>query len=299
MTRADVLVIRVLFCVIVVSAAVVLLTGCSSDEPDGGLVGVTIKAPDEAKDTTLTFHFSPYDQQPLTRAATSIEGIVTRLDVWIYTGGEEVTAVHQNKDDDGFGSVSLTLDKTKTYTMYAMGHRCSGAATLSNGIVSFPDEKVTHAMFYSETFSPSNAEAPSCLMERIVGAFTLTTTDVVPEEVTTMRFGISASPTRWNVAGYGVNSQERTTTFSNFSRRQDGTATFSVYAIADTDEPVDHDITVTALDSDGETIQTRMFSDVPIRNGYRTTYSGAFFIDADVSTAFTVDDWQDLDVVEF
>lgn len=280
---------------LMLAAAMMVLTACEKNNVLNE--GTVMNQTDEP--TEVTLQFSPYDMTAITRGVTSIAGVVTKLDVWVYQGGSEVAAVHQASTDDGFGSVSVTLDKTKTYTLYAMGHRCSGAATLSDGVVSFPDDKVTHAMFYSQTFTPATTTVLSCLMDRIVGVFCLTTTDAVPEEVTKMSFAMGTSPTRWNVAGYGVNPIERTSTYSSITRKGDGTVSLSVYAIADADEPVDHTITVTAYDSNENVVQTRTFTDVPIRNGYRTTYAGAFFIDAPMSVSFTVDDWTDYEVVNF
>ena len=46
-------------------------------------------------------------------------------------------------------------------------------------------------------------------------------------------------------------------------------------------------------------IQTKTFTDVPMRNGYKTIYHGQFFTDQDASAVFTVDDWNEYDAVTF
>ena len=250
-------------------------------------------------DTKVTLSFSPYSMDAMTRAATSIASVVMHLDVWLYESGSEVTAIHQTTADADFGTVSVTLDKTKTYTIYAVGHKAEGAASLTNGIISFPNEKVTHAMFYTTTFTPATATSLSCLMERIVGLFKLTTTDAVPDDVTKVEFALGSTPTRWNVAGYGVNPQERTVSFNNITTFSDGTVSFLMYIIADANESTNYTITATAYRSDNSIKQTRTFENVPIRNGYRTTYQGSFFIDTPMTMTFTVDDWQDFDTVNF
>ena len=138
----------------------------------------------EDEETELvTLTFSPYEQSAMartTRAATSIASVVNHLDVWI-TDGTTTTDLHQTSTDAGFGTVSMTLDKTKTYTLYAMGHKADGA-TLTDGVISFTDDKVTHSMYYTTTFSPATTTSLSCLMQRIVADFRLEITDDIPTE---------------------------------------------------------------------------------------------------------------------
>ena len=263
-------------------ALAMMMNGCSADSE---------QPVDEP--TNVTFTFSPYDIEPMTRTAASIAGVVNHLDVWIYESGSEVTAVHQTSGDAGFGSLSVTLNKTKTYTIYAVGHKADGA-TLSDGVISFADDKVTHSMFYTTTFSPATTSSLSCLMTRIVADFRLEITDNIPAECKSLRFTISNVYDRWNVSTGGTHSLDRVSTIS-----YGGTsAIFNVYAIV-TDAQTTHDITVTALDENGQELQTQTFNDVPLRNGYKTSYRGTFFTDAPTTAAFTVDDWNEYDVVTF
>ena len=259
---------------------------CSNDASE-------VMEDEEAELVTLTF--SPYEQSAMartTRATTSIASVVNHLDVWI-TDGTTTTDLHQTNTDAGFGSLSVTLDKTKTYTLYAVGHRAEGA-TLSDGVISFTNDKVTHAMFYSTTFSPATTTNLSCLMNRIVADFRLEITDDIPAECKSLRFTIANVFDRWNVSTGGTHSLDRVSTIS-----YGGTSSiFNVYAIV-TDAQTTHDITVTALDENGQELQTRTFMNVPLRNGYKTTYRGTFFIDTPVTSGFTVDDWNEYDAVEF
>ena len=231
--------------------------------------------------------------EAMTRSAVSIADVVNHLDVWIYESGTEVTSIHQTSSDADFGSLSVTLNKTKTYTLYAVGHKADGA-TLSDGVIAFTDDKVTHSMFYTTTFSPATTTSLSCLMNRIVADFRLEITDDIPAECKSFRFTVNGIFDRWNVSTGGTHSLDRVSTI-NYG----GTSSvFNVYAIV-TDAQTTHDITVTALDADGEPIQTRTFEDVPLRNGYKTTYRGTFFIDTPMTMSFTVGDWNEYDVVEF
>ena len=251
-------------------------------------------------ETQVVLTFSPYEQEAMTRAATSISGLVTKLDVWI-TESTNTTEVHQVSTDDGFGTISVTLDKTKTYTLVAVAHRAGGAATLTDGVIAFPDEKVTHAMIYTTSFSPATTTNINAEMTRIVGMFRFEVSDQVPDDAYTMQFVLGSSYTRWNVASaIGTNVQDRTATFNNFSKNNDGTAAFSIYIIpTNLTAAVEMDITVRALTEGGDELQSKTFEDVPIRAGYKTTYRGAFFTDQTVSSNFVVNDWSSYDVVNF
>ena len=239
-----------------------LLAGCSSDNGEEQRVN-------EQTDVTMTF--SPYQMEAMTRAAVSIADVVNHLDVWIYESGSEVAAIHQTTSDADFGSVTVTLDKTKTYTLYAIGHKADGA-TLSDGVISFTDDKVTHAMYYSTTFSPATTTSLSCLMNRIVADFRLDITDEIPSECKKFRFTITHIYDRWNVSTGGTHSLDRVSTI-NYSGTS---AIFNVYAIT-TDAQTLHTVTVEALDADGNALvpaQVKTFENVPLRNGYKTTYRG-------------------------
>ena len=245
------------------------------------------------KTAEVRMTFSPYDVEPMMRAA--VADYATRLDVWLYEGGTEVQAIHQQSTDEGFASLSVRLEKSKIYTVYAVAHKAAGAATLSDGVVSWSDDKVTHSFFYSQSFSPATTTTLNCLMERIVGNFRLEITDAVPDGVTRMTVDVGVSPTRWNVGGFGENAVSRV---SSFTPAVGSSPALSVFLLAG-DEEEKRDVTVTAYDASDAVVQQRVFSDVPIRAGYRSTYRGAFFTEAVGTMTFTVNDWMDYETVEF
>lgn len=274
--------------------AMAALTACTND-------GAGEVMNHETAEVRMTF--SPYDVELMTRAAdadgftrAAVADYATRLDVWIYDGDTEVQAVHQQSTDEGFASLSVRLEKNKTYTVYAVAHKAAGAAALSNGVVSWPDDKVTHSFFYSQTFSPATTTALSCLMERIVGNFRMEITDAVPADVVRLTIDMGESPTRWDVGGFGTNAVSRV---SSIPLTAGSTPTTSVFIIADGDDAENYDITVTAYDGEDAVVQQRVFSDVPIRAGYRSTYRGAFFTSGAVTMTFTTNDWMDYETVDF
>ena len=284
-----------------------VIAGCSHEEPeiqnpeDTNSGGINV-SPAWDKDT-ITISFAPqYTTSPMesrqaTRAVTSIASIATHLDVWI-VNGSNVIDIHQTSGDDGFGTVQAVLDKTKTYTLYAVAHKADGAATLADGVISFPDDKVTHSMFYTTTFSPATTTSLSAEMTRIVAQFKLDTTDAIPDEAKKMRFTITDVWNRWNVSTGATNQLDRTSEMTISNKRNDGSAQFAVYAIV-TDAETTHTVTISALDANDAVLQSRTFTGVTLRNGYKTTYRGAFFIDQQAPFSFSVGDWSEYDVVDF
>jgi hypothetical protein len=120
--------------------------------------------------------------------------------------------------------------------------------------------------------------------------------DKVPEGVVRMTVDVGVSPTRWDVGGFGTNAVSRV---SSFTLTAGSTPTASVFIIADGDDAESYNITVTAYDATDAVVQQRVFDDVPIRAGYRSTYRGEFFTEAVGSMSFTVSDWMDYDTVDF
>ena len=274
--------------VIIALSAAMVLTACSSESEEQSVFNGSA-----AEKTEVTLTFSPYQMEAMTRTAVSIADVVTKLDVWIYESGSEVTSIHQTTADATFGTVTTTLDRTKTYTLYAVAHKADGA-TLSDGVISFTDDKVTHSMFYSTTFSPATTTSLSCLMTRIVADFRLEIADDIPTSAVKFRFTVSGVFDRWNVTTGGTHGIDRVSTI-NYGG---ASAIFNVYAIT-TDAQTTHDIIVEALDENDGVVQSRTFADVPLRNGYKTNYRGTFFIDTPMSMSFTVNDWNEYDVVDF
>ena len=85
-------------------AAAVMTVACTNESS-------TTSREAEPADVTLTF--SPYEMERIdTRAATSIADFCTHLDVWI-VDGENTIDMHQTTSDADFGTLSVTLDKTK------------------------------------------------------------------------------------------------------------------------------------------------------------------------------------------
>ena len=275
-------------------AAACALAACNSES------GISVSNPDDSDSVVVRMDFQPYDItiEPMTRAQ-AVSDFCSRLDIWV-TDGSTTTDIHQASTDTGFGSAELTLNKHKTYTLYCTGHKADGPATLTNGIIAWPDDKVTHSFFYTTQFSPASTSSLECVMNRIVAQFRLEIADVVPDDVAKFTYSIPQTYNRFNVSGAGANQVDRTGTINLTSRNQDGTATINIYIIPTSATAQDEvDITVQALTSADVLVQQQSFGDVPIHAGYRTIFHGNFFTDKQFSVDFQALDWQELDTVSF
>lgn len=288
----------------VVALMAAMVIGCSSENDEQRVVY-------EPEEVTLTF--CPYEMEPegnadaisgqvtkraTTRAVASIAGVVSRLDVWIYEGGSEVTAVHQVSTDAGFGTVSVSLDRTKTYTVYAMGHNSDEAATLADGAVSFANDNIKESMFYTTTLSPASASALSCEMQRVVGKLRIETTDNVPDGASYVTLGVAGAATKWNVNCTLGGLTGRTIRINGLGSRVGQTVALNCHLLSTSTGATNYDVVVTLYDGNDGVLMQRTFSAVPIRNGYKTTYRGKLFTGG-VTAAFTVGDWSEYEVVEF
>lgn len=258
----------------------------------------------------VTLSFSPFTMTPMgakarvaTRATVPVSDVVNRLDVWLMeedsttalTKRETVAESHQTATDDGFGSLSLTLDKSKTYTLYAIGHKESAPTILSTGVVSFPDTKKLQTLYYSTTFTPATTTTLDCKMLRAVGMFRIVLEDEIPSEVKKISITADGTPTQWSFPQHaGITPTDTySVSWTSYAHGDDGTTTFSIYVLG-SDTEKRYAVTVSAYGADGSVLKSCTFTDVPIRNNYRTIYTGRFFKDTPFSSTFQVEeDWQE------
>ena len=272
--------------------AIGLLCACSSDKVEEP------QNPDNLVDVNLNLKGFTFETEAMTRATTAVVDYVTHLNIWLYESGNEFTSFHQTSSDSGFGTLSLTLNNTKTYTLYAVAHRCTSAASLSDAVISFPEDKVTHSFFIKQTFTPTKGMSLNLTMNRIVAQFSFVTTDAVPDWCKALRFTISDVYDRWNVNSGCTHQINRVSTINITSTKPDGSVTCNIYAIV-TSESTNHNILVEAIDANGEVQESHQFTNIPLKNNRRTIATGAFFTDAASGFSFLAQDWEEETTVNF
>jgi 3D (Asp-Asp-Asp) domain-containing protein len=239
----------------------------------------------------VTFSFTEYQLEPIRgRGNITFEN---RIDMWL-DDGETVYDYHQEKTSAGaaWGTMYVALNRTKTYTLYAVAHKSDAPATLSEGVISFPNDRVVSSMFYTTTFTPASTTSVECVMQRIIGQFRLCVTDDLPSDFDHITLSYSETGTRFNVNGTAVNKMERSESFTDFYTNTQPKYVGSYIMSDDLTATTYITVTATAYDSNDDVIETKTFTDVPIKDSWRTIYTGEFFTTTGVNFQFSVDDWQ-------
>lgn len=246
---------------------------------------------------TVHFDFTPYQVEPM-KNISSVSTVCSRLDIYVIdTAAGDTLRLHQERTaTTGFGTATAVLQTNRSYRLVALAHNNTDTAHFDGAVFSFADDKVKQTLVADTLFSPGDGLQLQVVMKRIVGQFRLRVADTIPDEVASFRLTVDSAYSRWNVPlRHGVNLSRREHPISSMNRGSDGYVTFIINVIPDDLESVRTvRITAEALDAQGTAVETRTFEAVPIRAGYKTTYTGSFFITFDMGFTFGVGDWGEL-----
>ena len=273
---------------------VIMLASCSKD-------AIELTSQDNEEEY-VTLNFTPYTVESLTRGATSsISSVASHLDVWIINGTDTMT-FHQTSSSDAFGTISVVLKRNEDYQMIALAHSRTGNATFSNNVLAYPEDKVGDSFLCCGSVLGGEA-SNNYIMKRIVGQFRLEINDVIPEEVTQMKFTVKQTGTRMEFNGLlmsPTNIIDREILYSSFTRNNTGGGAFTLSIIPTLQNTsCNFDIQVDALTAEDEVYLTRTLTDVPIKSNYKTTYAGKFFTGSMSGSFVTDDEWESFDAVEY
>ena len=274
-----------------------LCFACSKNITEESSIDTTTLKGDEI----VTITFSPYSITSMTRGTETPQTIdaFNRLDVWIINGTDTID-IHQQKEDQNYGSLSVSLNKTKTYSLIAVAHKNTDTTTLREDTISFPENKIKETLFYKTSFSPATSTNLSCVMDRIVGMFRLETTDSIRSEVKKIKFTVYNTGCKFNINGTTGNFIDKENTIEVKVRNSDGSATFNTYIMANDMKSTSYfDIKVEALTNDDRVIEERLFEEVPIKDNYKTTYQGTLLVTTPMNVSFTTYDWDSFETVNF
>ena len=269
-------------------AAVAVLVGCTKDVPNEN---------DNQNEKAVTIRFSPYEMSPMSKTTSSVATVCSRLDIYIIENGTTDTLrFHQERTaTDDFGSITTTLQTNRTYKLVAVGHNTSDTCTFSNGLIGFEEDKIKQCLYADTIFSPADGLSLNVVMQRIVGMFKMRVTDQIPSDVTGFRFTVNQAGCKFNTATHeSADRGVRTYSISGHSRGNDGYVTMNLYVMGDNMTDVKYvDITAQSYLTNGTVKETRQFAQVPIRDGYITTYTGTFYVTFGMGFTFEVGDWSD------
>lgn len=250
------------------------------------------------------FEQVPFSEQSPTRAATDVKDVCTRISFAIYKSDGSVYDIkNQQRSDNGFGSLSITLPKGD-YRLVVIAHNGLGTPTFdSSDKVKFKDNKVTDTFFCVQDITLDENKEYTLKLKRAVAMFRLVMTDEMPDNVKQMKFYYTGgSSTFGPETGYGV-VKSRQTEIREVSDAMHGKpCTFEVYTFPHAEEDVIK-VTVSALDASGNKLMEKVFNEVPVKRSYISQYRGAFFSsspggddDGKITLSLLVDDdWTEID----
>lgn len=253
-------------------ALMAMLTACEKPILDDA-AAVSDASPSEAN---VILHFTQFEQEAFTRAATDITSLCSRLNIAIFNSeGTKVKTVAQKEGDSDYGTVALSLAEG-TYQLVVIAHNCEGSATItSTEKVTFPNNKVTDTFYYyGDLVVTSEQQNYDLTLTRAVAMFRLVLTDEeVPSNVAKIKFYyVGGSSTFSPKDGYGCVNSKQTEIRTVAS---DGV--YEIFTLPHTEEDVLTKLTVTALDANDNTIKERIFENVPVVRNQVTRYTGSFF----------------------
>ena len=273
------------------AVAVILPMSCTKDEPakDDAELSTTVTPQDGWRDVTITFGFG----EGANTRATLQEASLT--DLWVFDDdGDGVRMVlHQSGNDDGFGSVRLSL-KYGTHALRFVASRGSDP-TFSDGVLSWAKPSDTFWAQMPLEVSPSGAASQQVTLRRVATRLRISITDEIPAEAATL----SATPSTWyyglNVlTGEGTDARqmERTVTIPASYVGTSGQLAAAFFGLS----PVDAwqtDVTVAMKSADGTVLGSVVLEGVGFAQNVTTSYSGGLLGSAR-SVSVDVDDvWGD------
>ena len=231
---------------------------------------------DSATEANVILHFTQFEQEAFTRAATDITSLCSRLNIAIFNSeGTKVKTVAQKEGDSDYGTVALSLAEG-TYQLVVIAHNCEGSATItSSEKVTFPNNKVTDTFYYyGDLVVTSETQNYDLTLTRAVAMFRLVLTDEdIPSAVAKFKFYYTGGSSTFSPKdGYGCVNSKQTEIRTVAS---DGV--YEIYTLPHTEEDVLTKLTVTALDANDNTIKERIFENVPVVRNQVTRYTGSFF----------------------
>lgn len=217
------------------------------------------------------------------RSASTTKDVTDNLLLGIYnTDGTIVgNLVYQHRDDPSitYGTFSQTLKYGK-YTILAIGwngtQQCQ-VHSLDN--ITFSEGWVPNTFLCLQNIvvSESYSDTRTLSLKRCVARFKLTLRDeYLPEDISNFHIGYSKSGNRLNA------QTKHSTEICDHTRTLyvNGTLTPPVTITSYCFLPEDSayvDVTITANDSEGNPVESRQFTSVPMKINYSTNYSGNFF----------------------
>lgn len=265
--------------------------------------------PEDLGEKKLIFKTSTYKQTPMARAETTLADAFTKLDLAIYTIGEDkkytlYKEVTQESGAEDFGTLTVEKVKYGTYALVIVGHKSTSHAILTDptSIKFGTNNSVTDTFYYSEEFQvdKNSEQSIEVILKRAVAQFKMIMTNEVPEEVATISLNIQGTATAFNaISGVGSETTERSATITindDLKGQTNKSISAFIFPLAQSVTKEDSEVTITvkALDSGKAVLAEVTHEHIPLTIGYITEYTGPFFDwDTYSFTITATTDWED------
>lgn len=245
--------------VAVMTAAVIVLTGCSQmDEPGSAKV--------------LTFVIAGGDTR-----ATPTEASLSDIWVFDYVGGELKQTVHQSSTDDGFGTVSLTAEYG-AHTLYFVAS-AGRVPTVEGTVITWGKLGDTFWATNTLNVQPSTQSSQTVVLNRVTSRVRVAVTDQVPTGLSMLRL----TPSKWyNALNYmtgdasAENSEAHDVSVPSSYIGTTGSLAVGMFVISKTADWTT-DLRVQALKSDETLMADITLANVPVKRNHVTNISGQLF----------------------
>lgn len=224
-----------------------------------------------------------------TRAvATDHPSTLAHLIVAVYdaeTGKQACQPIQHDQSDytknpEAYPKFSVTLPYGR-YRLLVLGYNGSRQCNIASVTrISWDDDYVPNTFYYCEEFTLDQKTSleQTLTLKHAVAAFSILTEDKAPSELKKMRFSSSVGGTILNAAtGFTPQSTGRTSVIEVPEKYLGIRDTFTVYLFLPQEQVNGGNFTVQALGKNDAVLYEKIFSDVPLRIDYLTSWKGTFF----------------------
>ena len=230
----------------------------------------------ENEDANVVLQLSCYQRMPFaTRSMQDVTELCSRINIVIFNGDTKLKTITQKSSDSNYGTIAMTLAEG-TYKVVVIAHNGEGTATISSiEKVTFANNHITDTFYYYGDLNVTEErQTINLVLTRPVAAFRLAATTDLPASVKTLRFYYTGGSSTFSpLTGFGcVNSRQTETREVSAGQRE-----WDVFTFPHANEGL-LKMTITALDTAGNTLAERVLEDVPVTIDEVTRYSGDLFV---------------------
>lgn len=207
----------------------------------------------------------------------------SRLNFAIFDDVKRLKVINQTAEMSSFGNISLEISPG-TYSIVVLAHNGLGNASISSPEqIKFKDNKVTDTFYYCGTVNISGEASYDITLKRAVAKCHITIKDRFPSAVALMRFKYTGGSSTFNaVTGYGCVNSRQTEERSILAPDENGATSFDLFTFPHNNDDL-LNITVMALNANGDILYSKVIDDVMVNINRQTTCDGNLFESDDTS----------------